>query len=368
MKIVTIIGARPQFIKASTVTRAIAKYNRGKAKKAQITEVILHTGQHYDEAMSSIFFRELEIPKPKYNLNIGSGTHGVQTGQMLAGIEKVLIKEKPNWVLVYGDTNSTLAGALAAAKIHIPIVHVEAGLRSFNRRMPEEINRIVADLLSSFLFCPSQVAVDNLAREGIIKNVFIVGDVMVDALCFASEKSARHARVLRKHKLQPDKYLLATIHRAENTDNRERLENIMKALSKIAKNETVVLPMHPRTRRLLGDRYTSLLTSSSSLKIIEPVGYFDIIALEKSARMILTDSGGIQKEAYWLKVPCATLRDETEWLETVDSGWNILTGANSAKIIKTVSAFKTPVKHPMLYGNGKAAEKCLKTLLEHKLT
>jgi len=382
MKIVTIIGARPQFIKAAAVSRAIAKHNhiiRNTAARTSnplpITEVLVHTGQHYDEAMSDIFFRELEIPKPKYNLNIGSGTHGAQTGQMLANIEKVLIKEKPDWVLIYGDTNSTLAGAVSAAKLHIPIAHVEAGLRSFNRLMPEEINRIVADQLSSLLFCPSQIAVDNLAKEGINNGVFIVGDVMADALRFAVEKSAKHIKILQKHKLQPRKYLLATIHRAENTDNKERLENIMNALSEIAKRETVVLPIHPRTRKMLDNHYTahltpntSHLTPHTSLKIIEPVGYFDIIALEKSARMILTDSGGIQKEAYWLKVPCVTLRDETEWLETVENGWNILTGANSTKIIKAVKTFKTPAKHPKLYGNGKAAEKCLKTLLRYKST
>ncbi len=370
MKIVTIIGARPQFIKAAAVSRAIARHKTltSNIKPRTLNEVIVHTGQHYDEAMSDIFFRELEIPKPKYNLNIGSGTHGLQTGKMLTGIEDVLIKEKPDWVLIYGDTNSTLAAALAAAKLHIPVAHVEAGLRSFNRRMPEEINRIIADQLSSLLFCPSQVAVDNLAKAGINRGVFIVGDVMADALRFAAEKSAKHTRILQKHKLQPRKYLLATIHRAENTDNRDRLENIMQALSEIAKNETVVLPIHPRTRKMLGDKFIVQIKPHSSLRIIDPVGYFDIIALEKSARMILTDSGGIQKEAYWLKVPCVTLRDETEWLETVENGWNILTGANSAKIIKAVKTFKSPAKHPKLYENGKAAEKCLKTLLKYKST
>lgn len=392
MKICTIIGARPQFIKAAAVSRAIAKHNAltSNVEHRTLNEIIVHTGQHYDEAMSSIFFRELAIPKPKYNLNIGSGTHGAQTGKMLAGIEDVLIKEKPDWVLLYGDTNSTLAGALAAAKLHIPVAHVEAGLRSFNRRMPEEINRIVADQLSSLLFCPSQVSVDNLAAEGIpsrltpnasrlTSNVLIVGDVMADALRFAAEKSAKHTKILQKHKLQPRKYLLATIHRAENTDNKDRLENIMNALSEIAKNETVILPIHPRTKNILRNinfkfnkssnlERRTLNVEQGFLQIIDPVGYFDIIALEKSARMILTDSGGIQKEAYWLKVPCVTLRDETEWLETVDNGWNILTGANSAKIIKAVKTFKTPAKHPPLYGNGKATEKCLKTLLKSLLS
>lgn len=415
MKICTIIGARPQFIKAAAVSRAIAAHNRltpdalvrqiengrsavrnvsrtipeAKRSGTPLTEVIIHTGQHYDEAMSSIFFRELAMPKPKYNLNIGSGTHGQQTGKMLAGIEDVLLKEKPDWVLIYGDTNSTLAGALAAAKIHIPVAHIEAGLRSFNRRMPEEINRVVADHLSTVLFCPSQVSVDNLAAEGIplplthnplpitynplpiTSNVLIVGDVMADALTFAVQTSSKTSNILQRLSLKPKQYLLATVHRAENTDDPQRLAGIMDALSEIAKRETVVLPIHPRTKKMLGDNYPSVLTPHSShltphasLKFIDPVGYFDIIALEKSARMILTDSGGIQKEAYWLKVPCVTLRDETEWLETIQAGWNILTGANSAKIIKAVKTFKTPAKHPNLYGNGKTAEKIVKRLVK----
>lgn len=360
MKIATIIGARPQFIKAATICRAIAAHNRLTPNQLPITEVIIHTGQHYDDDMSAIFFRELEIPEPNYNLNIGSGAHGQQTGEMLAAIEKVLIEEKPDWVLVYGDTNSTLAGALAAAKLHIRIAHVEAGLRSFNRLMPEEINRVVTDNLSTFLFCPSQVAVNNLVVEGISKGVNIVGDVMADALQFAVSKVQNKTDIEEKFHLQHKTYLLVTIHRAENTDHRESLHSIINALN--ALEETIVLPIHPRTKRILNGMNCQL---KPHITILDPVGYFDMIALEKSARMILTDSGGIQKEAYWLKVPCITLRDETEWIETVERGWNILTGANRDRIIEAVHNFKTPIDHLPLYGDGKATAHCLNALLEY---
>lgn len=342
---------------------------------SRITEVIIHTGQHYDDDMSAIFFRELEIPEPKYNLNIGSGSHGLQTGRMLTAIEKVLIKEKPDWVLIYGDTNSTLAGAIAAVKLHIRIAHVEAGLRSFNRLMPEEINRVVADQLSHLLFCPSKTAVENLRREGIASpltldtshftpHVIITGDVMSEALQFAASKTSAHSDILARLGLQPQGYLLSTVHRAENTDDQNRLGNIINALLELAEREVVVLPLHPRIKKILDDKLTERLKIHPSLKIIDPVGYFDIIALEKSARIILTDSGGMQKEAYWLKVPCIILRDETEWIETVELGWNILTGANRERIIETVHSFKAPSEHPNLYGDGKAAEHCLKILLE----
>jgi UDP-N-acetylglucosamine 2-epimerase len=385
MKIVTIIGARPQFIKAAAISRAITVHNRDNSESV-IEEILIHTGQHYDDGMSAIFFRELEIPEPKYNLGIGSGSHGKQTGQMLAVIEEVLLKENPDWVLIYGDTNSTLAGALAAAKLHIPIAHVEAGLRSFNRRMPEEINRIVADHLSTLLFCPSQVAVDNLAAESIGKNegkrpfflekkwgavpvfsarVVLTGDVMADALQFAATKAEAQSDILARLGMQPQSYLLATVHRAENTNDPDRLGNIMAALSEIGREEAVVLPLHPRTKKILIDHVPSLLPPNPSLRIIDPVGYFDIIALEKSARMILTDSGGMQKEAYWLKVPCITLRDETEWVETVEYGWNILTGADTHKIMDSVKKFWPPADHPPLYGDGQAAAHCLKALICH---
>ena len=358
MKIATIIGARPQFIKAAAISRAIAGHNRSNSAPV-IEEILVHTGQHYDDDMSAIFFRELEIPEPKYNLNIGSGSHGWQTGRMLMAIEEVLLKEKPDWVLIYGETNSTLAGALAAAKLHIRISHVEAGLRSFNRLMPEEINRVVADQLSHLLLCPSQVAVNNLAMEGITKGVSITGDVMADALQFAATKAAAHSDILARLELQPQGYLLATVHRAENTDDNQRLQNILSAFA--ALNETVVFPAHPRTRKFLqGTGYQP----PENVKLIDPVGYFDVIALEKSARLLLTDSGGMQKEAYWLKVPCITLRDETEWIETVELGWNILTGADCDRIIETVRTFKAPSEHQPLYGDGKAAVHCLKALLE----
>ena len=364
MKIATIIGARPQFIKAAAVSRAIAAHNRLtlNVEPRTLNEVIIHTGQHYDEGMSAVFFRELEIPEPKFNLAIGSGLHGQQTGQMLARIEKVLIDEKPDWVLIYGDTNSTLAGALAAAKLHIPIAHVEAGLRSFNRRMPEEINRIVADQLSALLFCPSRIAVDNLAAEG-ISNAMITGDVMADALQFAATKAATQSDILDRLCLKPQGYLLATVHRAENTDHPDRLNGILTALSQLALQEPVILPLHPRTKKILADHHLWPITHQpSSLKFIDPVGYFDIIALEKSARILLTDSGGMQKEAYWLKTPCITLRDETEWVETVSSGWNILTGADHNRIIDAVSTFQAPDTHLPLYGDGHAAEKIVSTL------
>lgn len=363
MKIATIIGARPQFIKAATISRCIAEHNR-KNLSSVIKEIIVHTGQHYDDGMSDIFFRELEIPKPNYNLNIGSGSHGWQTGQMLMAIEDVLIKEKPDRVLIYGDTNSTLAGALAATKLHVPIAHVEAGLRSFNRRMPEEINRIVTDMLSNLLLCPSQIAVNNLAAEGVTEGVMITGDVMADALQFAAKKASANSDILARLGLQPQGYLLVTIHRAENTDDLDRLGNILSALSQLAEKEAVVLPIHPRTKKILEDNSSLHFRLNPSLKIIDPVGYFEIIGLEKSARLLLTDSGGMQKEAYWLNVPCITLRDETEWIETVEMGWNILTGADRERIIETVRTFKTPCEHPPLYGDGKAATYCVKALLE----
>lgn len=309
--------------------------------------------------MSAIFFRELEIPEPAYNIGVGSGSHGKQTGAMLAAIEKMLIAEKPDGVLVYGDTNSTLAGTLAAAKLHIPVAHVEAGLRSFNRRMPEEINRVVTDHLSSILFCPSQVSADNLRAEGISKGVSIVGDVMADALLFAAAKGSTHSDILKRLDLQPQSYLLATVHRAENTDNNERLNNILSAFAAI--NEVIIFPVHPRTRKFLKDQGYQ---PPKNIRLIDPVGYFDIIALAKSARILLTDSGGMQKEAYWLKVPCITLRDETEWVETVDAGWNVLAGADKGKINNAIQNIVSPAEHPSLYGDAHASEKIIYQLLE----
>lgn len=345
MKVVTVIGARPQFIKAAAVSRLM---------RQEFTEVIVHTGQHYDENMSDVFFRELAIPEPDYNLGVGSGTHGAQTGEMLARIETVLLDEKPDWMLVYGDTNSTLAGALAAAKLHIPIAHVEAGLRSFNREMPEEINRILTDHLSSLLFCPSEIALQHLAQEGIIQGIHVVGDVMADTLLYAAKRAEQHSNILQQLGLVPGKYLLATVHRAENTDHTDRLRTILQAFA--AAKEPLIFPVHPRTRQRISNLGLGSILMDSQVHLIDPLGYLDMVRLEQSARMILTDSGGIQKEAYWLKIPCVTLRDETEWVETVKAGWNRLVGADCQEIIAAVQKFMPPSDHPVLYGDGQAAQ------------
>ncbi|MGV8058376.1 MAG: non-hydrolyzing UDP-N-acetylglucosamine 2-epimerase [Smithellaceae bacterium] len=349
MKVVTIIGARPQFIKAAPMSQKL----RDMAK-----EVLVHTGQHYDNAMSDIFFRELGIPDPDYNLNVGSGTHGMQTSQMLLGIEKVLIAENPDWVLIYGDTNSTLAGALAASKLHIPVAHIEAGLRSYNRLMPEEINRVLADHLSTVLFCPSKTAVDNLRMEGITQGVHIVGDVMADSVMLAGKMAGDHAQILSRLGLVEKEYLLATVHRAENTDSPNFLSEILNSFNEIEMN--IIFPVHPRTQKVMQNLGWS---PASHVILIDPVGYLDMITLEKSARMILTDSGGIQKEAYWLSVPCITMREESEWVETIEAGWNILTGADKNKIIDAVRSYCPPEAHPQLYGDGQTADQIIKILL-----
>ncbi|MBE0685044.1 MAG: UDP-N-acetylglucosamine 2-epimerase (non-hydrolyzing) [Anaerolineaceae bacterium] len=327
MKILSIVGARPQFVKAAILSRELRK---------EYTEILVHTGQHYDANMSDVFFQEMEIPKPNYNLNIGSRNHGEQTGAMLKGIEEVLLKEEPDWCLVYGDTNSTLAGALAAVKLHIKVAHVEAGLRSFNRRMPEEINRVLTDHISDLLLCPTQTAVDNLKQEGITKGVHLVGDVMYEALMWAVEKARTHSSILKDLELAPKNYLLATVHRAENTDDPEQLNNILTAFNQLT--ETLVWPVHPRTQKKLVDLNWQ---PEKHIILIEPVGYMDMVRLEENARTIITDSGGIQKEAFWLQVPCITLRDETEWVETVESGWNTLTSINQEKILESINANST---------------------------
>jgi len=350
VKVITVVGARPQFIKAAPVSRVL---------RQQHTEVLVHTGQHYDENMSAVFFAELDLPQPDVNLGVGSGLHGAQTAAMLAGIEQVLLREKPDWVLVYGDTNSTLAGALAAAKLHIPVAHVEAGLRSFNRAMPEEINRVLTDHVADLLFCPSQTAVDNLAAEGITRGVHLVGDVMADALLWAAARAQTQSVILEQVGVQEKGYLLATVHRAENTDDPARLCAILDAFA--ALDEPIVFPIHPRTRARIESLNLKSKTCGEqsepiqNLKSIAPVGYLDMVRLEQSARMILTDSGGIQKEAYWLGVLCVTLRDETEWVETVHAGWNVLAGANTARIKAAVRDFTLPKIRPALYGDGDAA-------------
>ncbi len=349
MKICSIVGARPQFIKAAALSRELRKRHE---------EILVHTGQHYDYGMSGIFFDGLEIPAPDFNLGIGSGPHGAQTGAMLRAIEEVLLSKQPDRVLVYGDTNSTLAGALAASKLHIPVVHVEAGLRSFNRDMPEEINRVMADHLSDLLLCPSATAVTNLAAEGVNHGVHLIGDVMLDVLNWVQQRAgAKPSEVLGKLGLKNRQYLLVTVHRSENTDDEERLSNILSALN--ALDETVVFPVHPRTRKVIDGEERQL---RSHVRLIEPLGYFDMVGLSRSARLILTDSGGLQKEAYWLGVPCITLRDETEWVETVNAGWNTLAGSDSDKIIAAVRSLSPPVLRAPLYGDGCVAAKCVDLL------
>ena len=346
MKIFTVVGARPQFIKAVPVSRAL--------REAGHSEFLLHTGQHYDKKMSQIFFEDMDIPKPDANLNIASGNHGWQMGQMLSGIEEVLLTETPDWVLVYGDTNSTLAGALAAVKLHIPVAHVEAGLRSFNREMPEEHNRVLTDHCSDLLFCPTQTAVGHLEREGIIQGVYRVGDVMYDAVLQFSEIAQKKLKILTDLGLESKEYLLATVHRPYNTDQPENLKNILEAFGEIS--TTIVFPVHPRTRKkidALGDKENL----PQNIKFLEPVGYLDMLLLEKNAKMILTDSGGIQKEAFFFAVPCVTLRPETEWVETVDAGWNVLVGNDREKIVSAVKRTYWPLEIPdLIFGDGSAAE------------
>lgn len=356
MKIVSVVGARPQFIKAAPVCRWL---------RQEHSEILVHTGQHYDENMSAIFFDELGIPTPEYHLGVGSGSHGAQTGAMLAGIESVLLAEQPDWVLVYGDTNSTIAGSLAASKLHIRVAHVEAGLRSFNRRMPEEINRVLTDHVSDLLLCPSQVAVENLLAEGIHNGVLMVGDVMVDALNFAVEQARERSKVLDGLHLAEKGFLLATVHRAENTDDPARLVSILEAFGQM--QEPVVFPVHPRTRNAIAHLEGSGHLSPN-LHLVDPLGYLDMVKLEGAARMILTDSGGVQKEAYWLGVPCVTLRDETEWVETVQVGWNVLAGADPRRIVQVVRDFRVPEEHPLLYGDGRTAPRIVQSLVEANST
>lgn len=346
MKVASIVGVRPQFVKASVVSKELKKVH---------DEVLIHTGQHYDHQMNKVFFAELDIPEPDYFLDIGSGSHGFQTGEMLKKIEEVLIKEEPDLVLTYGDTNSTLAGALAASKLHIRVAHVESGLRSFDRAMPEEINRILTDHCSDILFCPTENAVINLKSEGITDNVYLTGDVMADSILCNKEIAENKSNILNVLDIQSKNYLLTTVHRPSNTDNIENLRNIVDAFSEL--NETIVFPVHPRTRKMLKEQglYNKL---ESSVKLIEPVGFLDFIKLMSHAKMILTDSGGIQKEAYILKIPCITLRENTEWVETIEDGWNILVGSDKNKIIQMVNELKPSLKaHGDRFGNGDASKK-----------
>jgi UDP-GlcNAc3NAcA epimerase len=374
MKVVTIVGARPQFIKAAAVTRAIQTFKQRYRSKKKIHEIFIHTGQHYDYMMDKIFFEELKIPKPNYYLGVGSGSHARQTATMLERIELVLQKEKPEVVMVYGDTNTTLAGALVAAKLHIPVAHVEAGLRSFNRAMPEEINRLLTDHISTFLFCPTEQAVRNLSREGIkdsktivVKNV---GDVMYDSVLYYSGIAEKKSTLLHNlgfytpnSQLRTPNYYLATLHRAENTDNPKRLKSILGSLNEIGKDLPVILPLHPRTKKMM--KVNQLFQETQRIKLIDPVSYLDMLKLEKNAKAIFTDSGGVQKEAYWFKVPCFTLRDETEWVETVKSGWNILVKPGEKKMVEAVRHWKVRKRFSEqkgIFGDGKASERIIRIM------
>lgn len=354
-KILTVVGARPQFIKAAAVSRVIrAEYS------GRIDEVLIHTGQHYDANMSQVFFDGLDIPRPKFNLEISGGSHGAMTGRMLEGVERILLDEQPDWVLVYGDTNSTLAGALAAAKLHIPVAHVEAGLRSFNTRIPEEVNRILTDRISTLLLCPTDAAVSNLCAEGVTNGVSNIGDVMYDVALYYQQYCDSDA-VLQRYGVASGNYVLATCHRAENTDDPDRLREICLGLADIAAELPVILPLHPRTRKLLSDN--GLRSLLAKVKLVEPLAFMEMVALEQAARVILTDSGGVQKEAFFYGVPCVTMRDETEWVETVELGWNQLVGANSKAIYSAVvNASKSP-SHGFPFGDGSASQKIVATIV-----
>jgi UDP-N-acetylglucosamine 2-epimerase len=382
MKIVTIVGARPQFVKAGAVSRAVVELNkRGK----RIREIWVHTGQHYDYLMNKVFFEELKLPNPDYHLGVGSGSHAKQTGLILERIEVVLQKEKPEVVMVYGDTNSTLAGALAAAKLKIPVAHVEAGLRSYNQNMPEEINRLLTDHLSTLLFCPTTQSVRNLLKEGIkdgeTKVVKKVGDVMYDSILYYSKIAERKSSILKDLGLltpnsvrairesplhRTPNYYLATLHRAENTDDPKKLKSIFGALNEIGEKTPVILPLHPRTKKMM--KVYRLFSKFKDIRFIEPVSYLGMLQLEKNAKAILTDSGGVQKESYWFGVPCFTLREETEWVETIKSKWNSLVGTEAERIVKKVRHMEVRgryLKRHGLFGDGKAGEKIVRILMRH---
>lgn len=352
MKIITIVGARPQFIKAAPVSKALREEHQ---------EVLIHTGQHYDENMSNIFFNELKIPRPDYNLEIGSGSHGMMTGRMLENLEEIYLKEKPDFVLVYGDTNSTLAGALAASKLLIPVIHVEAGLRSFNKAMPEEQNRILTDHISELLLVPTGDAVKNLKNEGITKGVHNVGDVMYDAVLMFKELAKSKVGLLGELGFSSGEYILTTIHRAENTNDINRLKSMIEALNECEEN--VILPLHPRTKKFISDYG---LVFSENIKVIDPIGYLEMLMLEENSKMIVTDSGGVQKEAYFMGKPCITMRDETEWVETVKSGWNVVVGTDKEKILYNIKNFKPSKTQEPIFGDGKASYKILDMINGYK--
>ena len=347
MRFLTVLGARPQFVKAAVLSAALRR---------RFVEVLVHTGQHYDHDMSAVFFEQLGIPEPDHSLGIGGGPHGAQTGAMLTALEAVMQRERPDVVLVYGDTNSTLAGALAAAKLQIPVAHVEAGLRSFNRAMPEELNRIVTDHLSTWLFAPSAHAERQLAAEGIRSGVHVVGDIMHDAVLQHAARAERVSPYPQAAKVCPGAFYLCTVHRAENTDVAARLRGILEGLSRL--DRPVVLPLHPRTRKRLEEFG---LVPGPNVRVLEPVGYLDMLQLERSAAVILTDSGGVQKEAYYLEVPCVTLREESEWVETIEAGWNMLAGTDPERMEAAVERQRqSRPPHPPLYGSGDTAERIVR--------
>jgi len=348
MKILSVVGARPEFIQAMPVSQAL---------RANHKEILVHTGQHYDYKMSQAFFDELDIPIPDYNLGAGSASQAQQTAEIMVSLEEVLLKEKPDFVIMRGDTNSSLAAALVTSKLNIPFAHIEAGERSFNRGMSEEINRLVADRLANLHFCVSRVAVNNLAVEGITDSVHWVGDVMLDALLYTQPMARDKSNILEQLRVEPQHYALVTIHRAANTDEPERLKHIISALN--LASETVILPMHPRTQKALANINISL---ADHIRIIEPVGYFDMLILEENARLIATDSGGVQREAYYMGIPCLTLRDETEWMATIETGWNKLVGADKKMILDNWFNFIPPVEHPPVYGVGNAAQRIAEIL------
>ena len=357
-KILTIVGARPQFVKASMLSRTLAT-------SGQFNEIIVHTGQHYDPSMSDVFFTELGIPAPTHSLGISGGNHGDMTGRMLCALEPVMLTERPDMVLVYGDTNSTIAGALAASKLHIPIAHVEAGLRSYNRLMPEEVNRVLTDHLSYLLLCPTANSVDNLAAEGVREGVHLVGDIMYDAALHFSEMAGSTANALVKYGLDAGSYVLATVHRQENTDDPRKLRRIIEALAALASEIPVILPLHPRTRGRLAALGLDELASSPNLHIVEPLGYLDMLALERAAALIVTDSGGVQKEAYFFRVPCVTLRDQTEWTELVDLGWNVLVDVLEDDILNVArqAIGRLGDTNALPYGRGDTAQRILQTII-----
>lgn len=351
MKLVSVVGARPEFVQAAPVSWALRRTHQ---------EILVHTGQHYDYAMSQAFFDELGVPAPDYNLEAGSGSHARQTAAMLIGMEDVLLKEQPDAVIVRGDTNSTVAGALAASKLGIRVVHIEAGERSFVRSMPEEQNRIVADHLADLCFCVSGKSAANLAAEGIVAGVHVTGDVMYDASLHHRVLAREKSNVLDRLQLTPGKYALATVHRANNTDDPLRLRGIVDALNMVG--EQIVFPVHPRTRSALRSIDASF---AAHVLLTEPASYYDMMVLEENARLIATDSGGVQREAYYFAKPCITLRDETEWTETVDAGWNLLVGADCRQIVDAWFTFQSPAEHPPVLGDGTAAKKIAEILEKH---